>query len=329
LHDHDHDHGPDDKKCSSHGHEHGASCGTGGGGCCGHSHGHGHTHEEECPIPHAHTARPSALWIELREHMPFSVSAVAMGLIAAGVICVIGFAQLREPEGAAGPAAAAVAPDDHAGDDHAGHDHAADDHAGHDHPPLPAAGDGHDHGHDHAHDSRDPGILFFHLFHPAHMLFSATATTAMFRRYDRKVGKAVIVGLLGAIGVCGVSDILMPQVSLMILGISAPMHICLIEHPGLVLPFAFIGVLVGVAATGGVMRSTVFTHSLHVLASTMASIFYMVGPMGMVAWIGQIGVVFLFVVVAVMLPCCFSDIIFPLLLTRRGHEEFLHTPHHH
>ncbi len=308
MHDHDHD-----KHSHDHAdHGHGEACGGGHAhGCCGHS----HTHEEECPIPHAHTAKPSALWIELREHMPFSVSAVAMGLIVAGVICVIGFAQLRETESATGQSAAAA------------HDHDGHDHAGHDHPPAATstAGDGHDH----HHDSRDPGILFFHLFHPAHMLFSATATTAMFRRYDRKVGKAVIVGLLGAIGVCGVSDILMPQVSLMILGVSAPMHICLIEHPGLVLPFAFVGVLVGVAATGGVMRSTVFTHSLHVLASTMASIFYMVGPMGMVAWIAQIGVVFLFVVVAVMLPCCFSDIIFPLLLTRRGHEEFLHTPHHH
>ena len=32
----------------------------------------------------------------------------------------------------------------------------------------------------------------------------------MFRRYDRSIIKAVIVGLLGAVVVCGVSDVVFP-----------------------------------------------------------------------------------------------------------------------
>ena len=231
----------------------------------------------------------SALLVELREHLPFSVSAVAIGLIVAGTMCILvsGFVE----DGVAETV----------------HDHVGGD-------------EGHDHGPQFAQ-------LFFHLFHPAHMLFSAAATTAMFRRYDRKITKAIVVGIVGAIGVCGISDIIMPHISLSILGVRTPWHICVVKHPGLVLPYAGIGVLVGILAAGGVVRSTVISHSLHVLASSMASIFYMVGPLGIVAWIDRAGEVFLFVVLAVMLPCCVSDIVFPLLMTRAGRSQYVEEPH--
>ena len=227
-----------------------------------------------------HSSQASALLIELREHVPFSVAAVAIGLTVAGGICVLGFG----------------------GD---GGTHSANDHAS------------------------SPAMLFFHLFHPAHMLFSATATTAMFYRYERKAAKAIVIGMIGAIGVCGVSDIAMPHLSLMLLGVKAPWHVCVYEHPNLVFPFAVIGVLVGIAATSGVINSTLVSHSLHVLASTMASIFYMIGPLGVVAWIGQIGTVFIFVVLAVTVPCCLSDIVFPLLMSKPSREKYLEEPHVH
>ena len=216
--------------------------------------------------------------VELREHLPFSVSAAAIGLIAAGAICILGLGAERE-----------------------------------------ATGD-----HDH-----DPARLFFHLFHPAHMLFSAAATTAMFHRFERKIIKAVIVGLIGAIGVCGVSDIVMPHLSLVILGVQTPWHICVYEHPNLVLPFAAIGVAMGIAAAGSVVQSTIITHSLHVFASTMASIFYMVGPLGLTAWIDDLGRVFVFVVLAVMAPCCVSDIAFPTLMSRPARDRYSCEPHRH
>ena len=249
---------------------------------------HRHTHEDE----HNHAlgadgARSSALVVELREHLPFSASAVAIGLIVAGTICILTL-------GAQGAAEALV---EH---EQTGHDH--------DHTVSPAR-------------------LFFHLFHPAHMLFSAAATTAMFFRYESGVLKAILIGLIGAIGVCGISDIVMPHVSLMILGIQTPWHICVYEHPMLVLPFAGVGVLLGLAAAGSVIRSTIISHSLHVLMSTMASIFYMVGPLGIIAWIHDLGKVFIFVIVAVMVPCCVSDIVFPLLLSKAGRDRYGREPH--
>jgi hypothetical protein len=229
--------------------------------------------------------------------MPFSISAVAIGLIIAGTLCIL-LANLAEVDGPHEP--------------------------GQEGPQACAAA--HDDGHEHAHS---PALLFFHLFHPAHMLFSAAATTAMFYRYEKKALKAIIIGLIGAIGICGISDIAMPHVSVMLLGFRPPLHICILQHPLMVLPFAIVGVLIGLAASGTVIRSTVISHSLHVLASTMASIFYMVGPLGLVAWIDRLGLVFLFVVLAVMIPCCLSDIVFPLLMSKRSREAYGLEPHCH
>ena len=251
------------------------------------NHDHAPPHDHQHRRDYLHGPRASALLVELREHVPFSVSAVAMGLIVAGTICVLSMASEHGVEVAAGA-------------EHADHDHA-----------------------------HSPAQLFFHLFHPAHMLFSAMATAAMFCRYERKVAKAVVIGLIGAIGVCGISDIAMPHVSLFILGVKTPWHICVYEHPSLVIPFAVVGVIVGVAASGGVVKSTIISHSLHVLASTMASIFYMVGPLGLIAWIDDLGQVFVFVVLAVMVPCCISDIVFPLLMSRPARTKYEDAPHVH
>lgn len=181
-------------------------------------------------------------------------------------------------------------------------------------------------GHDH---DGQAGYSLFHLFHPVHMFFSAAATTAMFWRYDQRAFKAMLVGLFGAIVVCGVSDILFPHCSLLYLGRKPPLHVCVVEHPELVLPFAVIGMLVGLGAARTVANSTLFSHSLHVLASTMASIFYLIAPFGRVEWFGELGRIFVLVTVAVMIPCCLSDIVFPLLMTKHAREAALAAGHHH
>jgi len=169
----------------------------------------------------------------------------------------------------------------------------------------------------------------FHLFHPMHMFFSAAATTAMFWRYDRSPYKAVIIGLIGAVGVCGVSDIVFPQLSLAIMGKSTPWHICIVQNPSLVLPFAAMGVIVGLSSAGGVSRSTLFSHSLHVLASTAASIFYLVAGMKPLEWVDDLGHTFIFVIVAVMVPCCLSDIVFPLLMSKNARDKARLAHAHH
>ena len=166
-----------------------------------------------------------------------------------------------------------------------------------------------------------PGAFreLFHIFHPVHMLFSATATTAMFWQYERRWLKATVVGFLGAILVCGASDILIPYASGLILGAKMQPHICIIEHPGLVLPFALVGVAAGFLSSGHIVRATVFSHSAHVLVSSAASLLYLVS-FGLEHWIDRAGWVLIFMVLAVVIPCCFSDIVFPLLAVTRKDE---------
>lgn len=153
----------------------------------------------------------------------------------------------------------------------------------------------------------------FHVFHPLHMLFSATATTAMFWRHERRWLKAIVIGVIGSLGVCGLSDIFLPYVSGFLLGVRMQLHVCIIEHPQLILPYVLVGLAVGFILSPTTRKGTIFSHSAHVVVSSMASLLYLVSY-GLHDWVSVGGLVLIYMVLAVMLPCCTSDIVFPLLL---------------
>ena len=157
----------------------------------------------------------------------------------------------------------------------------------------------------------------FHLFHPLHVLLSAVATTAMFWRFDRKLIKAIIVGAVGSLGICGISDIFLPWLGGWLIGAHMHLHVCIVEHPFVVVPFAMLGILTGFLAVNKFQDRTltIFSHSSHVLISTMASLFYFVS-FGFVLRAETAFALFILVVLAVIIPCCTSDILFPLLSAR-------------
>lgn len=155
----------------------------------------------------------------------------------------------------------------------------------------------------------------FHLFHPIHVLLSATATTAMFWRHDKKIFKAILVGFIGAVGLCGISDIFLPFVAGHLLGIKMQLHICPVEHYALILPFVLLGIFTGLLVST-MSQSTFLSHAAHVFVSSMASILYLVS-FGLTNWIAMAGMVLIYMVLAVMIPCCTSDIIFPLFLAEK------------
>ena len=246
----------------------------------------------------------SVLWKELESHLPYSVFATAAGIVLAGILLYVAIVSTFETDAGEHRTPAAI--------EAAEHGHAE------------AEGDAyeHEHGHGDSHAAVLRGSVLmehashvtFHVFHPIHMLFSAIATTAMFWRYERKLLKAVVTGLVGALGVCSVSDVMMPYLSGLLLG--APhmtFHWCLIQHPMLVVPFALVGVGVGLLCAETVRHSTYFSHAAHVFVSSAASIFYLVS-FGVTDWADQLGSVFVLMVVAVTIPCCFSDVVFPLLI---------------
>ncbi|MBU4377404.1 MAG: hypothetical protein KKD29_08060 [Candidatus Omnitrophica bacterium] len=168
----------------------------------------------------------------------------------------------------------------------------------------------------------EPSEELFHVFHPVHLLFSATATTAMFWRHDKRVLKAAVIGFVGSVGICGISDVFMPFISGLLLGVKMHLHICIIEHPGLIVPFVLTGILAGFLISDKTQKSTILSHAAHVLVSSMASIFYLVA-FGLTDWLHVAGMVFVYMVLAVIIPCCTSDIVFPLLFAK-GHAHETH-----
>jgi len=252
----------------------------------------------------------SVVWGELESHLPYSVFATAAGILLAGIMLYVAIVVTSARSEAPGhvhertPAAEA----DHAS---GGHDHAS-------HAEITRGGAA----------MQEASHVTFHVFHGVHMLFSAIATTAMFWRYERKLLKAILTGLIGSLGVCGVSDILMPYASGLILGAKhMTFHWCLVEHPMLVLPFAVVGVFVGLLAAETIQRSTYFSHSAHVVVSSAASIFYLVS-FGLTDWVEKLGYVFILMVLAVMLPCCVSDIVFPLVVVCKNGKGCACPAHH-
>ena len=62
--------------------------------------------------------------------------------------------------------------------------------------------------------------------------------------------------------------------------------------------------------------ATKFPHAGHVLISTWASLFHILMAKGHDISFFSYAVIFVFLFLAVWLPCCISDIVFPLLFVK-------------
>ena len=155
----------------------------------------------------------------------------------------------------------------------------------------------------------------FYTLHPLHVVLSALVTTAMYKKHgDGKIWALVLVGYFGAIGIATISDSIIPYLGEALLDLpNKGMHIGFIEKWWLVNPLALVGVTIGY-----LRPTTKFPHSGHVLISTWASLFHIIMALGeTLTWITLL-VVFLFLFLAVWLPCCLSDIVFPLLFVGKS-----------
>ncbi len=206
----------------------------------------------------------------------------------------------------------------------------------------------------------EQALGLFSIFHPLHVVLSAMVTAALFKLH-RKASNfllIMVIGIVGAIGVATLSDCILPFFGESILGVSIPTHATLHEqihsenetkielseeashlsddehehasgpslHLGfveewyLVFPAAILGVLLAY-----VCPTTHLPHASHVLISTWASSAHMLmnthAEMSLLVLTGMFIVLF----ISVWLPCCFSDIVFPLMFVR---PDGVHLGHH-
>ena len=205
--------------------------------------------------------------------------------------------------------------------------------------------------------SHETSLRIFYVFHPGHVFLSAIVIASMFQFYTKKKKLAYIlaIAVLGSVCIGTLSDSLIPYAGELVLGMRiAPhahggagaaepedaagqvqehegaaehegfaekAHIGFIEGWYIVIPAAIAGVLIAFFKP-----KTKFPHAGHVLLSTWASSFHMLMAMGgdisVLKAVGSFGFLFL----AVWLPCCFSDIVFPLLFV--GSEQCSCHAHH-
>ena len=165
----------------------------------------------------------------------------------------------------------------------------------------------------------------FYFFHPLHVVLSAVVTAAIFKRYKSattKDGKCsfwevLLIGYVGSIGIATLSDSLIPYSGEYLLKLpNLGMHIGFIDQWWLVNPAAIIGVIIGYY-----WPHTKFPHAGHVLLSTWASLFHVIMAMGAGITLGIYAGIFVFLFLSVWLPCCVSDIAFPLLFVKNGKPQ--------
>ncbi|HEA47213.1 MAG TPA: hypothetical protein ENH97_02250 [bacterium] len=157
---------------------------------------------------------------------------------------------------------------------------------------------------------------FFYILHPFHVVLSALVTTAIYKQHSKgKVWAVILIGYVGSIGIATLSDAVIPYLGGLLLNLEIEFHLGFIEKWWLVNPMALLGITIGYWKP-----NTKFPHAGHVLLSTWASLFYFTA-FGTANWIPLLPFIFFFLFLAVWVPCCISDIVFPLLFTKETTDE--------
>ena len=162
-------------------------------------------------------------------------------------------------------------------------------------------------------------LHIFYILHPMHIVLSAIATVALYKLHKPKSNLliAIVIGYIGSIGIATLSDSIIPYIGEFLFNLpNRGIHLGFIEKPFLTNSAAFLGI-----AIGFFKPKTNFPHSGHVLISTWASLFHIIMAIGQTISFTLIIVIFLFLFFAVWIPCCTSDIVFPLLFVSTKNKK--------
>lgn len=164
----------------------------------------------------------------------------------------------------------------------------------------------------------------FYILHPLHVLLSALVTASMYKLHKcgHITGKCImgkcnfwaliIIGYVGSVGIATLSDSVIPYICEVLFKMpNRGIHIGFIEKWWLVNPLAIIGI-----AIAYIKPETKFPHAGHVLLSVWASLFHIIMALGQGMSLILYPAVLLFLFIAVLVPCCVSDIVFPLLFVK-------------
>ncbi|MGB3241523.1 MAG: hypothetical protein WBB66_01540 [Candidatus Omnitrophota bacterium] len=169
----------------------------------------------------------------------------------------------------------------------------------------------------------------FYTLHPLHVLLSALVTASIYRLHVCPPGPHIkgkcnlwvlfIIGYVGSVGIATLSDSVIPYLGETLLNMpNRGVHLGFIEEWWLVNPLAIIGIAIAYH-----WPRTKFPHAGHVLISTWASLFHIIMARGQGLSLLSHAAVFVFLFLAVWVPCCVSDIVFPLLFVREEKNKII------
>lgn len=159
----------------------------------------------------------------------------------------------------------------------------------------------------------------FHTFHFMHIVFAATGGMLTFFRYSNNLVKGFVICSLSTVIFCITSDVLLPYLMGCMLGVPMKLHICFISELSNVIPFLVVGTLNGwiLAQHEKHLHSfySLWSHFVHIFVSSSAAILYTVSH-GFSDWAHHMGMIFLLLVLAIVVPCTLSDVVIPFFFSK-------------
>lgn len=163
--------------------------------------------------------------------------------------------------------------------------------------------------------------VLFHSFHFLHIIFAVTGSFIAFSRYSKNLIYGIIVSIGTALVFCTLSDVILPYLGGTLLGVHMHIHFCFLSELHNVIPFLLVGLLNGVVMSNhsSTVKGfySVSAHFSHIFISSLASLFYLVGH-GLTDWYPKMGFLFIFLIIAVVVPCTMADVIVPIWFAKRG-----------
>jgi ABC-type dipeptide/oligopeptide/nickel transport system permease subunit len=166
--------------------------------------------------------------------------------------------------------------------------------------------------------------ILFHSFHYLHIVYAVVGTMVTFSRFSSALGRGIILSIVSPTFFCTLSDVALPTLAGNLLGVKMDMHICFSSELHNIVPLLLMGLITGLVLRVHHESSLSFfslgSHFVHILISSLASLFYMVSY-GFDQWHESMGLLFFFLVIAVVVPCTLSDVVVPWYFARRKHEK--------
>ncbi len=175
----------------------------------------------------------------------------------------------------------------------------------------------------------------FEGFFISHLFFASLTPAALFSIYRRSLWIGLILSIATSSITCTLSDIIFPYLGGVILNYNMQFHVCIYEEPVLAWTFIISGAFIGYILSQYVRKLSRYTHTAHILLSSLAAGLYLVSfGVGFLSIKALLFVPIL--IISVLIPCVMNDIGVPTLIVSSSTKtrdkgkmlEDLHAEHH-